>query len=248
MNIKPYFLATISTYAISNSVIYSWAFWNRFNINILNYVSFNDLIPSILYSIALPCITLAVAIGVINIYTFFSARIIFKIKKAEINELTIPSFGHPGINLIGGFFSYLGISITLLISYPNLDGFIYVVFLTFSLALCLFIINKTMLLTELKKTRSLSILIICLIPVFCYFFAINTAENIKSGKNTYLISSDSECIASPTEKYRYISSISDKIFAISLKDNSICIFKYEFIKLVPEEKSVPVTPVSTNIT
>ena len=63
------------------------------------------------------------------------------------------------------------------------------------------------------------------------------STDILLGRHTLLVKSDTQCKSSDNTKYRYISSISDKAFALSLKDGSICIFKYNHLELIPEKKA-----------
>lgn len=108
------------------------------------------------------------------------------------------------------------------------------------------IFKKTTFLMELKIGRKLAILILCFIPVACYFWGHITSTKIMNGKDTLLVQSDGQCKSTPTTKYRYISSISDKAFAMSLADGSICIFKYNSLKLTPEKSSFQLEPLGSN--
>ncbi|WP_148070658.1 hypothetical protein [Raoultella terrigena] len=96
---------------------------------------------------------------------------------------------------------------------------------------------KTNFLSNVKADRRLFIIIICIIPFICNIWAATNAYNIRHGKNTLIVQSDAQCNPSSETKYRYISSISEKVFALSLKDGSICVFKYNHLELTPENNA-----------
>ncbi|EKG6549000.1 hypothetical protein O3824_004359, partial [Salmonella enterica] len=110
------------------------------------------------------------------------------------------------------------------------------------------ITKKTTFLNELKLARRLAIIIICILPVVSYLWGHINSTKIINGRDTFLIQSDGQCKTSTNTKYRYISSISDKVFALSLSDGSVCVFKYNSLQLTPEQavNNMKVIP-STNI-
>jgi hypothetical protein len=84
------------------------------------------------------------------------------------------------------------------------------------------------------KNKSLLFGIICYLPTIFFSKGVYNGEEILNGKNSFLVESNSKCTSSNSTKYRYIDTLSDKVFAMSLADNSICIFKYDYIKLSRE--------------
>ncbi|MCE9979204.1 hypothetical protein, partial [Leclercia adecarboxylata] len=54
--------ALASAYALGNSFIYSWTFWTAFDINILQFASITDIIPSIIYNLILPFAILVLSV------------------------------------------------------------------------------------------------------------------------------------------------------------------------------------------
>jgi len=87
------------------------------------------------------------------------------------------------------------------------------------------------------KNQKYSYAIICFLPILFLSKGVYNAEKIIDGKDTFLIESNSNCTSDPSVRYRFIDNISDKAFALSLKDNSICIFKYDYIKLIKENSN-----------
>ncbi|MCQ8231772.1 hypothetical protein [Pectobacterium carotovorum] len=60
------------------------------------------------------------------------------------------------------------------------------------------------------------------------------AKDILSGKNTFLVESNVSCSPNKEQKFRYISTLSSNGFAYAPSDNSLCVFKYEYMKLSKE--------------
>jgi len=123
----------------------------------------------------------------------------------------------------------------------NKDTFWLIIKLLTGLTIAYCTINflnyKTNFLVSLKRKRRAAIIIICLIPFICGSWATKNAYNIIHGNDTLLIDADTKCNSAMGTQYRYISSLSDKAFALSLKDGSICVFKYNYLKLTPENKT-----------
>lgn len=87
------------------------------------------------------------------------------------------------------------------------------------------------------KNKALFYSILCFMPVFFLSRGVFEGDKILAGENTFLVESNSLCSSKENDKYRYIDVMADKAFALSLKDNSICIFKFENLKLIRENKS-----------
>ena len=247
--------AMACAYAIGTSFLYSWAFWSVFDINILQFASFSEIFPSILYTITIPCILVIIALSVMNSWEYFREKInenierhiTSKIKHFEkIKNLSLLFVLL--INLITGTISTVKTynepaSTT---DYPWADTFQAALPFAIALIAIYLISKKTSFLMELKIGRKLAILILCFIPVACYLWGYVNSTKIMNGKDTLLVQSDGQCKSTPTTKYRYISSISDKAFAMSLADGSICIFKYNSLKLTPEKNSFQLEPLGSN--
>ncbi|WP_189660105.1 hypothetical protein [Enterobacter sp. R4-368] len=233
MNIKFNFAswATISTYAIGNGILYSWSFWSVFNINILQFVSAYDLLPSVLFVLAIPLI-LYIS------YFFFSTLFLDPSEKfTEIyNDTSRPQWLRRCI-LAAVILTYLAGIVSLIYLYNITEGYFRttVIVLAISLLVSFILIkkNKTIL-SEFGSLRRPLVYFIIITPIFIYTFASFKAANIINGAETFYVSSDSPCTQNTNTRYRYISSISDTAFAMSTEDNSLCIFKFKYLKLVPE--------------
>ncbi|MEX6047809.1 hypothetical protein AB6G44_03015 [Enterobacter hormaechei] len=246
--------ALACAYAIGNSFIYSWAFWSAFDINILQFASVTDILPSILYTIAIPSIAVIISFAIAELWErlkkkfkdTFESAISKKIKYYEdIKYYAILTFNISSI-IVFTFLTYklhkeknnsepFPIDIYLQAGIPALVCMLAV----------LVIFHKTNLFDNLKIPRKFAIFIFCFIPTVCYIWGYISSQQILNGKNTLLVKSDGQCKSEPTTQYRYISSISDKAFAMSLKDGSICIFKYNFLSLIPESNSKKLHPLKT---
>ncbi|AWC84816.1 MULTISPECIES: hypothetical protein [Enterobacter cloacae complex] len=252
--------ALACAYAIGNSFIYSWAFWSAFEINILQFASFTEILPSILYTIAIPCIVVSIGIVAADyweklktqaysmIENEFAARIKYYHDIKYIFLISVSAIGAI-VGIIAAVALYKsdkeGASIE---NYPW--GDILQVAIPFAISVFAFwlITKKTTFLNELKLARRLAIIIICILPVVSYLWGYINSTKIINGRDTFLIQSDGQCKTPSNTKYRYISSISDKVFALSLSDGSVCVFKYNSLQLTPEQavnnmKAIP----STNI-
>lgn len=252
--------ALACAYAIGNAFIYSWSFWSAFDINILQFASFSDIFPSILYTITIPCIVAVIGLASADLweklksktYSMIENEIAARIKYYVVvkklvkitSGITITIFSC--ILLIALYFSQK--KHTSFEEFASSDIGQVVIPMLISFAAIFLILKKTSFLKELKITRQFWIIIICFIPSVCYIWGHVNSRDIKKGVNTFLIESDGKCKSRPDVKYRYISSISDKVFAMSLSDNSVCIFKYDSLKLTPERaftnmKALPITSV-----
>ncbi|WP_165730815.1 hypothetical protein [Enterobacter hormaechei] len=240
--------ALACAYAIGNSFLYSWSFWSTFDINILQFASFSDIFPSILYTIAIPCIVAIIGFASVDFwerlksqaYTILEKEIAARIKYYEdLKKVAIifssTAMGIAGVILLITFYISNKKIISVQAFASSEVGQILIPILI-SFAAIFLITKKTNFLQELKITRQLAIIIICFIPSVCFIWGQVNSKNIKNGVNTFLIESDGKCKSHDNVKYRYISSISDKVFAMSLTDNSVCIFKYDSLKLTPEKR------------
>lgn len=239
--------ALACAYAIGNSFIYSWAFWSAFGINILQFASFTDILPSILYTIAIPCIAVSIGIVAADFWEKFKTQAYSIIENEfatrfkyyhDIKNIFLISVSAITaiIGVIGSIALYKSDKESAAIeSYPWND--IIQVAIPFIISVLSFwlITKKTTFLNELKLARKLVIIIICILPVVSYLWGYINSTKIINGRETFLIESDGKCKTSTNSKYRYISSISDKVFALSLSDGSVCVFKYNSLQLTPEQ-------------
>lgn len=233
MNLKLDFAswATISTYAIGNGILYSWSFWSVFNINILQFVSAYDLLPSVLFVLVIPLILYIC-------YFFFSTSLFEHSERiTEIyNDTSRPQWVRQCI-LVVVILTYLVGFVSLIYAYNITEGYFRttVILLAISLFAFFIIIRKNkLILSEFRSFRMPLLCFIIVTPIFIYTIASFKAANIINGADTFYVSSDSPCTQNTNTRYRYISSISDTAFALSTEDNSLCVFKFKYLKLVPE--------------
>lgn len=233
MNIKPDLAswATISTYAIGNGILYSWSFWSVFNINVLQFVSAYDLLPSVLFVLAIPAI--------LYVSYFFISTLLLdhSVKISEIyKDTSLPKWVKTSIVTII-ILSYLIGFISLTYVYKHTEGYLRTAVILLGISFtALFIVtskNKSIF-SEFGSFRVPLLAFFIVTPVFIYAFASFKASNVINGAETFIVSSDSPCTQNTKMHYRYIASISDTAFSISLEDNSLCIFKFQYLQLVPE--------------
>uniref|UniRef100_UPI001B30F21F hypothetical protein n=2 Tax=Enterobacterales TaxID=91347 RepID=UPI001B30F21F len=67
--------ALACAYALGNSFIYSWTFWTAFDIDILQFASLTDLIPSIIYNLTIPFVIVVLAVIVAEVWIRLKTRI-----------------------------------------------------------------------------------------------------------------------------------------------------------------------------
>lgn len=237
--------AVACIYAIVNAFIYSWTFWSSFDINILQFVSFSEIIPSILYIVFLPCTIMILMLTIVSQWDKNHPT-----KKHNPNDETVNSRSKfktilsntVKITLALGIFYNLAHQVISLKEMLSTDKDMFwlmirsFIGITITYAASDYLNYKTNFLSDVRADRRL-IIIICIIPFICNIWAATNSYNIKHGKDTLLIQSDAQCNPSSDTKYRYISSISEKVFALSLKDGSICVFKYNYLKLIPENNT-----------
>lgn len=237
MNVKINFYswAAFSAYSIFNGLIYSWAFWNKFDINILQYTSIQDLLPSIIFLIALP----VAALILYFIFMYYWNKIndqILKLLLKVIHSIYLPPRPYNLKKIFDALYDAIGVIVTILalILAPNsIRITIAIILLLFSLYKLIQL--RTNFLSELGEYRNVALLILATIPAIIILLAEYNADKILSGKDTFIVKSDVSCASDSKNSYRYIASISDKAFSISTIDGSICIFKYNYLKLTHEK-------------
>lgn len=247
--IKIFSLTTFSIYSVINGIIYQWSFWDEFNVNIMQFMSINDLLPSIAISIALPVAILAAYSCFMSI--IFSHRVfgkIFNVKKGDcpsnqvemLNsiQITIPSSSKKENVFIAMFVVICVIAICVYSAHLYSTGnFKETVMFAVACLIMIFLIKTEVIINSLGNYAFQSILIISLMPHLMCASGIVNAERIQNGKNSYIVKSASICKKeNKNEKFRFIANVSDKAFAYSLSDKSICIFKYDTLMLIKESE------------
>ncbi|SNY65817.1 hypothetical protein [Enterobacter sp. CC120223-11] len=239
MNIKINFYswAAFSAYSIVNGLIYSWAFWDKFDINILQYTSIQDLLPSIIFLITLPIAALILYFIFIHYWNKINDYML-KLAFNQIHAFYATSRPYNLKKILDYLYDAMVITgtVLVLIFTPNSVRITIIITLV-SFAIYKFTLLKTNFFSELGEYRSVVLLILATIPVIIMLLAEYNADKILSGKDTFIVKSDSLCTSDDNNSYRYIASISDKAFSISTHDGSICISKYNYLKLTREKNT-----------
>lgn len=231
INLKSQSCLMLYAYCIANGLLYSMVFWGEFNINILQYASPYDLLPSIIFIVVLP-------LFLFGIYLLINAIIIHYNEKADNYFNNKKSKVYRNIKLTLGLSAYIFVVswVFYTILFKNDFNRYYSMAVIVMYAIFHYARNKTTLLADKGKFRDLYFAIIMAVPLAISMVAHYRAEGIKLGYYTYVVDSDSDCIKNSDGKYRYIASIGDKAFAYSLNDNSLCVFKYNYLHLLDEKK------------
>lgn len=221
----------IYSYFIANGLLYSYVFWREFEINILQYVSPYDLLPSILFIIIIPLV-------LFGFYCFITAIIIpaneradtfFEKKKSRVFHIA---------KLIVGYLIRIFIVVTTIIFLFSSSTFLrdFAVVEVISIIAVTQIQKRTTLFSDKGKFRDIYIAALIGMPLSIYVYAHLKADAIKKGNDSYIVTSDSDCTKTKNDTFRYISSIGDKAFAYSLNDDSLCVFKYNYLHLNKESR------------
>ncbi|WP_331842831.1 hypothetical protein [Pantoea agglomerans] len=257
---KIFSLATFSLYSILNAIIYQWTFWDIFDVNIMQFMSINDLLPSIAFSVALPIAILGVYATVMSfllqtklISNFLDSFITHKQKNITSTEILIsknlnaeiilapkPTRRSLSINKVSLFFALTIICLSgylLYISPKNGLKIVIALGISFSIK---HLVMKSGEFRESLGNLSLPIMVVvCSMPHVMCVSAMSNAYDILKTDDNYLVKSDSLCKKEDkSEKFRYIANVGDKAFAYSLTDKSICIFKYDKLSLIKESSFV----------
>lgn len=238
------FWTILATYGVINAFIYSWFFWDKFNINIIQFASFNDLLPFIIYTMAIPIAILGVVFVLLNCWEFIVAHLFPKVDD-YVDEKNLPRY-LAGVFQISSMIAFIALLCFVIVSlYPGfnfqamvIDGFSYTKLMLGAVCYlsAAFLASLDNLLPNIKNFRLVIFALFLSMPIFVYSVADEQADLILKGVNTLIITSKVDCDSKQGEKFRYISTISDKTFALSLKDGSICIFKYSYLRLEAEDK------------
>lgn len=224
----------ITSYALFVSISYLWGFWGHFDINILNYISVSDIIKSAIWPMV---IALAMYFMQVAMNNYNGPRTDLSVKYSDMSK-------HEKFDYILRH-SYIAIMACLVIGgviYNVITGNKMVRYAAIGWVLATIVFfttrrNQVVMAYIPFKNKGLFYCMLCFLPVFFLSRGVNDGDKIVAGENTFLVESNSLCSSKGNDKYRYIDVMADKAFALSLKDNSICIFKFENIKLVREKRS-----------
>ncbi|MBZ3661495.1 hypothetical protein JT306_21855 [Salmonella enterica subsp. enterica serovar Kentucky] len=186
-------------------------FWSAFEINILQFASFTDILPSILYTIAIPCIVVSIGIVAADyweklktqaysiIENEFATRIKYYHDIKYIFLISVSAIGAI-VGIIGAVALYKSDKEAASIeNYPWGDIIQVAIPFTISVLAFWLITKKTTFLNELKLARRLAIIIICILPVVSYLWGYISSTKIINGRDTFLIQSDGQCKPLPIQ-------------------------------------------------
>jgi len=256
-------ITSFTIYSILNGIIYQWSFWGNFEINIMQFISINDLLPSIAFSVALP-------ITFLVLYTFLMSLIVESklfnktidfisdqdlnskasdiILTSEIKKNKTSFFRSNFLYVVLFIVCVIALTFLVLLYYKNPDiGLKNIIMIGVCYSLGTILYKSENIRRSLGKHFMPIIVIISLIPFIMVASGAVNARKIQKGEDTFIVKSEEACSKNKNEKYRYIANISDKAFAYSLTDNSICIFKYNSLLLTKEKKpknAEPIPPTS----
>lgn len=229
INLKSQSWLMLYTYIIANGLLYSFLFWQGFEINILQYVSPYDLLPSIMFILILPLLIVGIYFSIFALTIPYNEKIdnIFNQKHA---------LAYKRIKFTFRLLIFSSVALYTIYSLLFKEGFDRQLSIVMIITYILIwpIQKRTTLFADKGKLRDLYIGTAIMLPLLLYMFSHHRVEAIKKGWYSYIVESDSDCLKSNGDKFRFISSIGDKAFAYSLRDNSLCVFKYNYLHLKAE--------------
>ena len=225
--------AAATGYLLICSSLYLWVFWLHFDINILQFIDASDIVKAA----AIPSIPL------ICLLIFNLAIYQFNVVDTETREKYKAAGGSfKAYSYLASSYIYLMFFCAIVVLGYSLYNFFtgsipekYVSGATLiGCCLTFYLIFKVKLFLEWGDIRFIIIPLLCYFPSHLMNRAAEDAKNIIVGKDTYLVSSNLKCTQKEEDKYRYIATLSDKVFSINLSDRSLCIQHYEFLTLARE--------------
>lgn len=244
-------------YAYICGGLYSYAFWDNIDINLLQFLSIADIVSSLILpaAISLPeiiglCIVLYIFIPRIKSSTNKNIKVNTSKNDHSINN-NFSSGKKISLNLILNITIIFSFFIAPLISYIYfMIIFGKVMIVSFIVTILSFIVSlilkyKTDIFSFLGIFRNVAFIICIVIPSLSYYIGSEDSRNIISGVDYYIIETTPSCSSDTSEKFRYLATASDKTFAISEKNNSICVSKYHTIRLIKKSQLKNLEPVKT---
>lgn len=217
-------LTSLSIYSILNCMIYLWVFWGFFNVQIMDFISINDLLPSVAITIAAPAFIYIIYVFTINKIISKNSE---KIKKHLTHKIPKTKIKTSPVS-IGLAIAFIPICYNLFHAPALTLKFIFFVVLSFFI-IELLVKNEHFSMEFGTYSRQLRI-IIGSTPMLMFISAAFNATTILEDKTPSIVESNSPCLKKNVD-YIYIGTVSDKAFAYSKNDKSICIFKFDYLKI-----------------
>ena len=227
--------------------LYLYGFWNTVDINIMQFLSISDVIPSIILPTILTFPSIII-LGVLYGLTYYSNNTIKTIStqvnnKENTSHLIVKSYT---ISIIILFITMVICLIILMVSFgsPIVTGVaIFILFISVGM----YLRDRTNFLLELPFGRGFILFMLSFFPVVMYFYGISNANKTLYGEEYFIVQMNPPCSTDENEKFRYLSAMSDKVFSISEKDDSICVSKYNSVKLINNSYFKHFEPVKTDV-
>ncbi|EOJ8602653.1 hypothetical protein ACM45N_003645, partial [Cronobacter sakazakii] len=212
------------------SILYMAGFWSFFNINVLQFIELKDILKSVAIPLGSGLIIYATTVILYNYNIPDEETRKNYLNEGGVFKGLIYFIYFMGLICMVGFAA--GIIKDIFFDEPQykLRGYVS----TLSILVIYLLITKTNFLSESGHHRNWIIPIICFLPLASLTKGLSDGKDIHDGKGTYIVISDTACITNGA-KYRYISTLSDKAFALSLADDSICVFKYNYLRFTKEK-------------
>ncbi|MGP2972830.1 hypothetical protein ACTVMN_09995 [Serratia nematodiphila] len=235
MKISWFSSTLITAYLLTCGTLYLWGFWLHFELNILQFINISDIVKSTIW----PMITVLFMYIIQQVISYINNPM-----SQDSKNLWEAGGGYRGVVLLQyAFLAFVFISGLYGLGDRFLNGEkadkYFCIGLIFLFSVSLFVAYKTKFLAETGKLRGFSIVIIFLCPMVFMNKGIMDAQDILAGKNSFLVRSNAKCSENTNEKFRYIATLSDKGFAYSLSNKTLCIFNFDYMVLYKEPYTEP---------
>lgn len=228
--------AAITAYLIMCSSLYLWTFWLHFDINILQFIDTGDIIKAAALP-TIPMIFLLISNVAMQHYNMMDVQTQSRYEEAG-GGFKIFSYAAKGYLFV---LAVLGIGILCNAVYKIFTGDLSIKYSSIALLLgaaaAFFLMFKSNFLEDWGKIRFIIISVLCYAPTHYMNKGIEDASDIIAGKNTYILETNLKCSNNKNDKFRYIATLSEKVFSINLSDNSLCIQRYDFLSLTRERNA-----------
>lgn len=221
--------------AILSGFAYLTGFWLPFNFNFIEHIDISGIIKISAFSMIPVLVMMLIGAGLGSVTATRHVENIIKSKNGDVNlAIETTSF-----RVVNHTFTAITIAVCLLstpfIISPNLTERLLGAFPIASVITLFHFTKNPGPLRELNSfARAITLTVACIFPTASiltgYVNGLNSVNNHSPGfllKNTDSCSSDSE------NKFRYISTSGEKLIALSLGDNSICVTTAKSFSLVP---------------
>lgn len=233
-------------YAYLCGVLYSYAFWDNIDINLIQFLSLSDILNSLL----LPSIlTLPIIFSFIIVIYFMTPTqkeenyITRENIKKIYNEHNLKSILNTlcrnkliVLNAIVSLVALLTQIILIIELIINFGKAMLITFLILIISSIITYLSRNVISKYLGSLKFSILILIPTLPTLSYYIGTTDSIKITSGEDYYIIETIPSCSSDGNERFRYLATTSDKIFAISEKDNSICVSRYHTIKLIKKNK------------